>query len=196
MSQRENLSALLATRGKGGSIESISQASDCFSSDSTLAPSDFITADKLDASKALTLVGGYIASKYGIAPKVVITMRNTIGNRYSDLLSLFELDKVGFLAGFAEVETEYLTASADKVTLEKYLGTDAERAIKSAQTSVDKITRIVSPKVRFDLMRLVASIQYKLDYKVVDVPSTPEAEAPKAPEAEVPKATPATAKVA
>jgi hypothetical protein len=170
MSARENLSALLATRGKGGSLESITQAGQHFSKDKTLTPSDFISAEKLDASKAITLLGGYVVSQYGIAPKDAYAMRNVFAKEYRQVLPLFELDKAMFISSIDEIEGEIATREANKTSLEASLGTDAERYIKNAQSNVDKVVDAnISPKVRHDLLTLIASAQRKLEYGTLKV---------------------------
>jgi hypothetical protein len=170
MSARENLSALLATRGKGGSIESISQAGKHFTADSSLTPSDFISVEKLDSSKAITLIGGYAVSRYGIEPKDAYSMRNAFAKKYAEVLPLFELDKADFISAIAEIEGEIATFEAQKASLEASLGSDAERYIKSAQQAVDKVVDAnISPKVRHDLLTLAKSIEQKLAYTPLKV---------------------------
>jgi hypothetical protein len=170
MSARENLSALLATRGKGGSLESITQAGSHFSKDKTLTPSDFISAEKLDASKAITLLGGYVVSQYGIAPKDAYAMRNVFAKEYRQVLPLFELDKAAFISSIDEIEGEIAKTEADKASLSASLGTDAERYIKNAQSAIDKVVDAnISPKVRHDLLTLIASAQRKLEYAPLKV---------------------------
>jgi hypothetical protein len=170
MSARENLSALLATRGKGGSLESITQAGKHYSADKTLTPSDFISAEKLDASKAITLLGGFVVSKYGIAPKDAYSMRNVFAKEYRQVLPLFELDKAVFISSIDEIEGEIATREANKASLDASLGTDAERLIKNAQSAIDKVVDAsVSPKVRHDLLTLAKSIESKLAYTPLKV---------------------------
>jgi hypothetical protein len=170
MSARENLSALLATRGKGGSLESISQAGKHFSADKTLSPSDFITMEKLEASKAITLLGGYAVSRYGITPEVAYSMRNVIGKESGKVAGLFDLNQADFIASIKEIEQEIATAEADKASLAIAHGTDAERYIKNAQAQIDKVIDAnVSPKVRHDLLTLAKSIESKLAYSPLKV---------------------------
>ena len=165
MSARENLSALLATRGKGGSLESISQASKHFSADKTLSPSDFIV-DKLEASKAITLLGGFAVSTYGFTPEVAYSMRNVFAKEYGKVLGLFDLTQPDFIGSIKEIEQEIAQAEAQKASLAISLGTDAERYIKNATSQIEKvIDSSVSPKVRHDLLTLQAMIEKKLAYK-------------------------------
>ena len=170
MSARENLSNLLKTRGKGGSVESITQAGKHFTDDVSLRPSDFITAEKLDSSKAITLLGGYAVSKYKMEAKDAYSMRNAFAKKYAQVLPLFELNKADFISSMGEIEAEIATFEAQKASLESSLGTDAERYIKTAQQAVDKIVDAsVSPKVRHDLLTLAKSIEQKLAYAPLKV---------------------------
>lgn len=170
MSARENLSNLLKTRGKGGSVESITQAGKHFTDDVSLRPSDFITAEKLDSSKAITLLGGYAVSKYKMEAKDAYSMRNAFAKKYAQVLPLFELNKADFISSIGEIEAEIATFEAQKASLESSLGTDAERYIKTAQQAVDKIVDAsVSPKVRHDLLTLAKSIEQKLAYAPLKV---------------------------
>lgn len=170
VSARENLSALLATRGKGGSIESISQASKHFSADKSLTPSDFISVEKLDSSKAITLFGGYAVSMYGIDPKDAYSMRNVFAKRGDEVIDLFSLDKADFISTIADIEGEIAIAEAEKATLHSALGLDAERYIKTACQSIDKVVDAnVSPLVRHNLEQLVKTIQNKLAYSPTKV---------------------------
>jgi hypothetical protein len=165
MSARENLSALLATRGKGGSMESIAQAGKHFSADKTLSPSDFIV-DKLEASKAITLLGGFAVSTYGFTPEVAYSMRNVFAKEYGKVLGLFDLTQPDFIGSIKEIEQEIAQAEAQKASLAISLGTDAERYIKNATSQIEKvIDSSVSPKVRHDLLTLQAMIEKKLAYK-------------------------------
>jgi hypothetical protein len=169
MSARENLSALLATRGKGGSMESISQASKHFSADKTLSPSDFIV-DKLEASKAITLLGGFAVSTYGFTPEVAYSMRNVFAKEYGKVLGLFDLTQPDFIGSIKEIEQEIAQAEAQKASLAISLGTDAERYIKNATSQIEKvIDSSVSPKVRHDLLTLQAIIEKKLAYTPLKV---------------------------
>jgi hypothetical protein len=170
MSARENLSALLATRGKGGSLESISQAGKHFTADKTLSPSDFITMDKLEASKAITLLGGYAVSRYGITPEVAYSMRNVIGKESGKVVGLFDLNQADFIASIKEIEQEIAQEVAKQAALDISLGTDAERYIKNATSQIEKvIDGSVSPKVRHDLLTLQAMIEKKLAYAPLKV---------------------------
>jgi len=170
MSARENLSALLATRGKGGSVESISQAGKHFSADKTLTPSDFISSGKLEASKAITLLGGYAVSTYGITPEVAYSMRDVFGKESGKVVGLFDLNQADFVASISEIEAEIATREAQKASLEISLGTDAERYIKNATSQVEKvIDGSVSPKVRHDLLTLKALVESKLAYAPLKV---------------------------
>ena len=169
MSARENLSALLATRGKGGSVESISQAGKHFSADKTLSPSDFIV-DKLEASKAITLLGGFAVSTYGLEPQVAYSMRNVFAKEYGKVLGLFDLTQPDFIASIKEIEQEIAQSEAQKASLEISLGTDAERYIKNATSQIEKvIDGSVSPKVRHDLLTLQSMIEKKLAYAPLKV---------------------------
>ena len=169
MSARENLSALLATRGKGGSVESISQAGKHFSADKTLSPSDFIV-DKLEASKAITLLGGFAVSTYGFTPEVAYSMRNVFAKEYGKVLGLFDLTQPDFIASIKEIEQEIAQSEAKKASLEISLGTDAERYIKNATSQIEKvIDGSVSPKVRHDLLTLQSMIEKKLAYAPLKV---------------------------
>jgi len=171
MSSKEQLSALLATRGKGGSLESIAQAGKHFSNDTTLRPTDFITgSEKLDGSKAITLLGGYAVSAYGLEPKVVYSMRNAIAKQYQDVLDLFDYSKDEFIAGIAKIEQDIATKAAEKASLDASLGEDAQRFIKNAQAQIEKvIDGNVSPRVRHDLLTLQATITKKLETKTLKV---------------------------
>lgn len=170
MSAKENLSALLATRGKGGSIESISQAATHFSADKSLSPSDFVGGDKLEAAKATTLFGGYITSRFGIEPKVVFSMRDVIGAKQADISDLITLDdKESFLEGFKSLEAERNGEVKAQAQLRQALGIEEEDAIKSARKQVDKIARFNSPKARYEAQQLVATLNALLDYQVVPV---------------------------
>jgi len=169
MSARENLSALLATRGKGGSMESISQAGKHFSADKTLSPSDFIV-DKLEASKAITLLGGFAVSTYGLEPQVAYSMRNVFAKEYGKVVGLFDLTQPDFIASIKEIEQEIAQSEAQKASLEISLGTDAERYIKNATSQIEKvIDGSVSPKVRHDLLTLQSMIEKKLAYAPLKV---------------------------
>jgi hypothetical protein len=170
MSARENLSALLATRGKGGSVESISQAGKHFTADKTLTPSDFISSGKLEASKAITLLGGYAVSRYGITPEVAYQMRNVFAKESGKVVGLYDLNQADFVASISEIEAEIATTEAQKASLAISLGTDAERYIKNATSQVEKvIDGSVSPKVRHDLLTLKALVESKLAYAPLKV---------------------------
>lgn len=170
MSAKENLSALLATRGKGGSIESISQAATHFSSDKSLSPSDFISGEKLEAAKATTLFGGYITSRYGIEPKVSFSMRDVLGSKQADIIDLFECDtKESFLEGFKSLEAERNGEVKAQASLRQTLGIEEEDAIKAARKQIDKIARFNSPKARYEAQQLVATLNSLLEYQVVPV---------------------------
>jgi hypothetical protein len=169
MSARENLSALLATRGKGGSLESISQAGKHFSADKTLTPSDFIV-DKLEASKAITLLGGYAVSTFGFTPEVAYSMRNVFAKESGKVLGLFDLTQPEFIGSIKEIESEIATREAQKVSLDNALGVDAERYIKNATSQIEKvIDGNISPKVRHDLLTLIALAQSKVEYAPLKV---------------------------
>jgi hypothetical protein len=169
MSARENLSALLATRGKGGSVESISQAGKHFSADKTLSPSDFIV-DKLEASKAITLLGGFAVSTYGLEPQVAYSMRNVFAKEYGKVVGLYDLNQADFIASIKEIEQEIAQDVAKQAALDISLGTDAERYIKNATSQIEKvIDGSVSPKVRHDLLTLQAMIEKKLAYAPLKV---------------------------
>jgi hypothetical protein len=169
MSERENLSALLATRGKGGSLESISQAGKHFSADKTLTPSDFIV-DKLEASKAITLLGGYAVSTFGFTPEVAYSMRNVFAKESGKVLGLFDLTQPEFIGSIKEIESEIATREAQKVSLDNALGVDAERYIKNATSQIEKvIDGNISPKVRHDLLTLIALAQSKVEYAPLKV---------------------------
>lgn len=170
MSARENLSALLATRGKGGSVESISQAGKHFSADKTLSPSDFITMEKLEASKAITLLGGFAVSTFGFTPEVAYSMRNAFAKESGKVLGLFDLTQADFIGSIKEIESEIAKDANEKAILALQLGTDAERYIKNAQAQIDKLVDAnVSPKVRHDLITLAKSIESKLAYAPLKV---------------------------
>lgn len=165
MSARENLSSLLATRGKGGSIESISQAGSHFNSDKTLTPSDFITADKLDASKAITLLGGFAVSTYGFEPKVAYSMRNAFAKEYGKVIDLFDLSKPDFISAIDEINKEIALEVARKTNHAIEMGTEQERLIKNAQAAIDRVIDAnVSPKVKHDLLTLARTIEQKLAF--------------------------------
>lgn len=168
MSARENLSSLLATRGKGGSIESISQAGSHFNTDKTLTPSDFITVDKLDASKAITLLGGFAVSTYGIAPKAAYSMRNAFAKKYAQVVNLYDLSKEDFISAIEEIDVEIAQEVLAKTDFAISMGTEQERLIKNAQSAIDKVVDAnVSPKVKHDLLTLARTIEQKLAYAPV-----------------------------
>jgi hypothetical protein len=170
MSAKENLSALLATRGKGGSIESISQAATHFSADKSLSPSDFLNGEKLEAAKATTLFGGFITSRYGIEPKVVFSMRDVIGSKQGEMLSLFDIEsKEDFLAEFSDLEAVRNDEVASHQALRQTLGIEEEDLIKSATKAIGKIARFNSPKARYEAQQLVATLNSLLEYQVVGV---------------------------
>lgn len=171
MSAKADLSALLATRGKGGSVESISQAGSHFRADKTLAPSDFITgSDKLEASKATTLLGGYAVAIYGFEPKDAFTMRNAFAKRTREVIDLFDGSKESFISGINQIEADLAKVELDKSNLELALGTDAERFIKTATQAVEKVVDAsVSPKVKHDLLTLKNLIESKLAYAPLKV---------------------------
>jgi hypothetical protein len=165
MSARENLSALLATRGKGGSIESITQAGKWFSNDKTLTPSDFITVEKLDASKAITLLGGFAVSTYGLDPKVAYSMKGAFAKKYAQVVNLFDLSQADFISAIQEIDAEIAADLADKTNHAIEMGTQAERLIKNAQSAIDNVIDAnVSPKVRHDLLTLARTIEQKLAF--------------------------------
>jgi hypothetical protein len=168
MSARENLSSLLATRGKGGSLESISQAGKHFSTDKTLTPSDFITVDKLDASKAITLLGGFAVSTYGLDPKVAYSMRNAFAKKYAQVVNLYDLSQADFISAISEIDAEIATEASNKANFAISMGTEQERLIKNAQSAIDKLVDAnVSPKVKHDLLTLARTIEQKLAYAPV-----------------------------
>jgi hypothetical protein len=168
MSARENLSALLATRGKGGSIESISQAGLWFNNDKTLTPSDFITVDKLDASKAITLLGGFAVSTYGLTPQVAYTMRNAFAKKYAQVVGLYDLSQADFISAIGEIDKEIAADVLKKSDHALSMGTEQERLIKNAQAAIDKVIDAnVSPKVKHDLLTLARTIEQKLAYAPV-----------------------------
>lgn len=168
MSARENLSALLATRGKGGSIESISQAGAHFNKDKTLTPSDFITVDKLDASKAITLLGGFAVSTYGLDPKVAYSMRNAFAKKYAQVVGLYDLSQADFISAIGEIEKEIAKKAEEDADFAISMGTEQERLIKNAQAAIDKVVDAnVSPKVKHDLLTLARTIEQKLAYAPV-----------------------------
>lgn len=170
MSARDNLSALLATRGKGGSLESISQAGKHFKADSTLTPSDFISGEKLDASKATTLLGGYAVARYNMEDKTAYSMRNVFAAKWREVVNLFDLSRQDFISSINELEAEIAQAISDKENLAASLGTDAEGYIKTATSSVMKIKDgNISPKVRHDLLTLIALAQSKVEYAPLKV---------------------------
>jgi hypothetical protein len=165
MSARENLSSLLATRGKGGSIESISQAGSHFNTDKTLTPSDFITVEKLDASKAITLLGGFAVSTYGLDPKVAYSMRNAFAKKYAQVVGLYDLSQADFISAIQEIDAEIALEVARKTNHAIEMGTEQERLIKNAQAAIDKVVDAnVSPKVKHDLLTLARTIEQKLAY--------------------------------
>ena len=168
MSARETLSKLLATRGKGGSIESISQAGQAFRADKTLTPSDFITVEKLDASKAITLLGGFAVSTYGLEPKVAYSMRNAFAKKYAQVVNLYDLSQADFISAIGEIDAEIAQEVLDKTNFAISMGTEQERLIKNAQSAIDKLVDAnVSPKVKHDLLTLARTIEQKLAYAPV-----------------------------
>ena len=165
MSARETLSKLRATRGKGGSIESISQAGQAFRADKTLTPSDFITVEKLDASKAITRLGGFAVSTYGLDPKVAYSMRNAFAKRYAQVVGLYDLNQADFISAVQEIEKEIAADLAKQTNHAISMGTEQERLIKNAQSAIDKVVDAnVSPKVKHDLLTLARTIEQKLAY--------------------------------
>jgi hypothetical protein len=164
MSTRENLSALLATRGKGGSVESISQAGKHFSNDKTLTPSDFITVDKLDASKAITLIGGYAVKTYGIEPKVAYSMRNAFAKKYAQVLPLFELDKAGFISAIEEIDVEIANEANASKSLEISLGKVDVRSTEQAIKALEAIINSTHPEVAHNLQIIAKLANDKLAF--------------------------------
>jgi hypothetical protein len=170
MSARQSLSALLATRGKGGTLESITQAGEHFKADSTLTPSDFISGEKLDASKATTLLGGYVVARYNIEDKTAYSMRNVFAQKWREVVNLFDLNQADFISSINELEGELASRKLMEQNLAESLGTDAEGYIKTATSSIMKIKDgNISPKVRHDLLTLIALAQSKVEYSPLKV---------------------------
>jgi hypothetical protein len=164
MSARENLSTLLATRGKGGSVESISQAGKHFSNDKDLTPSDFITVEKLDASKAITLLGGYAVSTYGLEPKVAYSMRNAFAKKYAQVVDLFNLTKSDFISAIQEIDVEIASAKATEANLEISLGRTDVRSSQNAIKSIEAILNADHPEVAHNLQIIAKMVNDKLAY--------------------------------
>ena len=151
MSARETMSALLATRGKGGSIESISQAGKHFNNDKTLTPSDFITVDKLDASKAITLLGGYAVKTYGLDPKDAYAMRGAFAKKYVQVVNLFDLPKADFISAIDEIKVEIANDVKDKQDLAISIGKVDVQASALAIKSLGEILNAQHPEVAYNL---------------------------------------------
>ena len=171
MSNREALSSLLATRGKGGSIEAISQASGIYAGDSTLHPADFTMVVGSDVAKALVALGGYISLNFGIAPKDVFAMRVTLARKYEDICGILDLPKEDFIPALTELESEVITATVNKAVLEHELGIDNARYVDGAVKSINKIMTgsTLSPVTRHNLGELAKHIQSILEYEVANV---------------------------
>jgi len=167
MSARESLSALLATRGKGGSIESITQASKHFSADKTLVPSNFITAEKLDSAKALVLFGGFISYKYGVDAKDVYALRNVIAKKYEVINNILDYEKDEFISELnelkASLDRDIAVQTAEK---DKYGITD-EQNLSAAFKTASKVTFIKTPKARQEALDLIAHLETLVAYRSV-----------------------------
>jgi hypothetical protein len=165
MSARESLSALLATRGKGGSVESIKQASKHFSADKTLVPSNFYqSGEKLDSAKALVLFGGFISYKYGVDPEKVYSMRDVISKKYDVIDTILDYDKDEFITQINQMETKIAADVAIAQAERTKFGLDAEASIAQARKALDKVTILKTPKARQELEDLIASAQAKLEF--------------------------------
>ena len=168
MSARESISALLATRGKGGSTESITQASKHFSADKTLVPSNFITADKLDSAKALTLFGGFISYKYGIDAKAVYALRETISKKYEVINTILDYDKDDFLAELNGLKASMDAKTAIDTAEKDKFGITDEQNLKAAFKVASKVTFIKTPKARQEAIDLIAHLETLVAYKPVE----------------------------
>jgi len=168
MSARESISALLATRGKGGSVESITQASKHFSADKTLVPSNFITADKLDSAKALVLFGGFISYKYGIDAKAVYALRETISKKYEVINTILDYDKDDFLAELNGLKASMDAKTAIDTAEKDKFGITDEQNLKAAFKVASKVTYIKTPKARQEALDLIAHLQTLVAYKPVE----------------------------
>jgi hypothetical protein len=164
MSARENLSSLLATRGKGGSVESISQAGKHFNNDKTLTPSDFITVEKLDASKAITLLGGFAVSTYGLEPKVAYSMRNAFAKKYGQVIDLFNLTKPDFISAISEIDAEIAKDLADAKSVEISKGRVDVRSTENAIKNIEAILNADHPEVAYNLQVIAKLVNDKLSY--------------------------------
>lgn len=168
MSARENLSALLATRGKGGSVESIKQASKHFSADKTLVPSNFYqSGEKLDSAKALVLFGGFISYRYGTTPENVYAMRDVIAKKYDVIESILDYDKDDFFTQINALESDIATQVAFAQAEKAKFGLDAEANIATAIKSLQKVSMVKTPKARQELEDLIASAQRLLSFQLV-----------------------------
>jgi hypothetical protein len=168
MSARESLSALLATRGKGGSVESIKQASKHFSADKTLVPSNFYqSGEKLDSAKALVLFGGFISYRYGTTPENVYAMRDVIAKKYEVIESILDYDKDDFFTQINALESDIATQVAFTQAEKSKYGLDSEANIASANKSLSKVTMVKTPKARQELEDLIASAQRLLSFQLV-----------------------------
>jgi len=170
MSARQSISDLLSTRGSGGTLASINLAGQFFKSDTTLTPSDFISGEKLDASKATTLFGGYAVARYNMEDKTAYSMRNVFAAKWREVINLFDLSLQDFVSSISEIEAEMAEKKLNDTNLKESLGTDAEGYIKTATSSIMKIKDgNVSPKVRHDLLTLIALAQSKVEYAPLKV---------------------------
>ncbi len=171
---REALSALLATRGKGGSIEAISQSAGIYASDSQIHPEDFTMVVGSDVAKALVALGGYISLNFGIAPKDVFAMRVTLARKYEDICGILDLPKEDFIPALSELESEVISATVNKAVLEHELGIDNARYVDGAVKSINKIMTgsTLSPVTRHNLAELVKAINGILEYETTNVGGT------------------------
>jgi hypothetical protein len=158
------MSALLATRGKGGSVESISQAGKHFSNDKTLTPSDFITVDKLDASKAITLLGGYAVSTYGFEPKVAYSMKEAFAKKYVQVVDLFDLSKTDFISAIDEIKAGIAADVKDKQDLAISIGKVDVQASANAIKNIEAILNAQHPEVAYNLQIIAKLVNDKIAY--------------------------------
>lgn len=137
MSSLNRGNALLATRGKGGTLESIKQMSAIFSEDSSLTPASFTI--ELDTPKAVTLYGGFISYKYDITPEVAYSMRLVIGEYKRGLDDHLADTTAEFMENFAVLESAYNSGVSAKIAQDQFLGKDTTRAVKALESNISTL---------------------------------------------------------
>lgn len=168
-SSRESLSALISTRGKDGAVSAVAQASVVYGADSTLHPADFAGAVGSDADKALVALGGFIVHQFKLAPKVVVSMRQTLSAKYDDICGVLDLDKEAFVAELSAIEAQVISDIAKDQNLKKQLGIHNSGYILSGLKSLGKIQKDspLSPVARYNLQLVIERAQAALDFVTV-----------------------------